>query len=94
MSQAQVINTAEATEVEEVRQPRVGDSVAITYVTDGNGKVVGKNDTATISAIYLDGTVRIGNGDVYKIERAAGGKCIWRTVPPKKAGGRQKVQAA
>ena len=72
--------------------PKVGQTVLVTHVTDGNGQISRcKENVAYISAVYLDGTIRIGYGDVYEIEKNDGGKAIWKTKVPRRQ--RDKVAA-
>ena len=65
--------------------PVVGDSVLVTFVSDGNGKSNRcKESVDTISAVYLDGSIRIGYNDVYEIEACSNGKAKFQTRFPKK----------
>lgn len=66
---------------EEIRTPAIGDTVMITYRTDGEGKIIAIQDTDTISRLYLDGTVSIGN-DLYTVAPHNQGGVKWKTVRP------------
>ena len=76
----------EAVAVEETpRVLSVGDKILVTYVSDGQGKLVrSKESIEEVRAVYLDGSVRIGAGDVYDVEPCANGKAKWQTKWPKK----------
>lgn len=74
--------------------PSVGDSIAILHCVKRNsaGDVLGvhRADSVavdTISAVYLDGTVRTGLGDVWEVQAASGESkatkgAKWATVNP------------
>ena len=66
-------------------KPKVGDSILITYRSDGEGRFVGCTpDVAKITAVYLDGDVRVGSGDVYKASRISHKDASWGTENPNK----------
>lgn len=75
--------SVKATEMNK-RLPQKGDSIMVTYTTDGEGKIIGCQEFTEITAVYLDGSVRVGAGDVYSIAPSASGKATWMTVKPKK----------
>lgn len=63
----------------------VGDKILVTHVSDGQGKLVRcRESVEEVTAVYLDGTVRVGNGDVYAVEPSPGGKAKLQTKWPKK----------
>ena len=74
------------------RLPQVGDSLLILHEVkrSGEGEVLGlkrsgRNDTADITAVYLDGTVRSGTSDAWEVTFngfTKGGKPQWKTVNP------------
>lgn len=72
-------------EVKVAQRPSVGDNVLVTYRSDGEGRITGYGGTeiGKITALYLDGTVRIGNGDVYSVQRVSHKDANWGTVSPR-----------
>lgn len=74
--------------------PSVGDTIAILHSVKRNsaGEVLGvhRADSVavdTISAVYLDGTVRTGLGDVWEVQAASGESkatkgAKWATINP------------
>jgi hypothetical protein len=65
---------------------KVGDKIAVTYHSDGQGKLVRSRESIEeVRAVYLDGSVRIGAGDVYEVEPCASGKAKWQTKFPRKS---------
>lgn len=74
------------------RLPQVGDSLLILHEVkrSADGEVQGlkrsgRNDTADITAVYLDGTVRSGTSDAWEVTFngfTKGGKPQWKTVNP------------
>lgn len=76
----------EAVTVEETpRVLSVGDKIVVNHASDGQGKLVRSKETIEeVSAVYLDGSVRIGAGDVYDVEPCSSGKAKWQTKWPKK----------
>lgn len=63
----------------------VGDSILINHSSDAQGKLIRARDTIVdVKAVYLDGSVRVGSGDVYEVEACANGKAKWQTKWPKK----------
>ena len=74
--------------------PSVGDSIAILHSVKRNstGEVLGvhRADSVavdTISAVYLDGTVRVGTSDTWEVKFASGESkatkgAKWATVNP------------
>ncbi len=64
-------------------RPMIGDKVLVNWKTDGECHAVKCKDVDYVSAVYLDGTVRIGNGDVYAIEASTDDKARWQTVKPR-----------
>lgn len=66
------------------RRPVVGESVLINHGSDGNGKFVGTpQDTAPITAVYMDGSIRVGSGDVYDVVPTNKKGASWATRRPK-----------
>lgn len=80
------MKTTENTKAKQILEaPKVGDAVLVNYGGDGNGKIVGITpDIGYITAIYIGGDVRIGNGDVYQVQRISHKDANWGTVRPKK----------
>ena len=83
----------EAAEVTRIKPfPMMGDSLAIKHKVkhNGNGDVVGVHradgvDVVTITAVYLDGTVRTGIADQWEVALADGRgtkQAKWMTVNP------------
>lgn len=64
---------------------RVGDTVLVDHGSDGQGKLVRCKETVeTVRLVYLDGTVCVGNGDVYTVEPSPRAGAKWRTKQPRK----------
>lgn len=74
--------------VKEVLTVSVGDKIIVNHVSDGQGKLVRcKDSIEEIRAVYLDGSVRVGAGDVYMAEPSPGGKAKLQTKWPVKSRG-------
>lgn len=79
---------ASAPAVKEVLTVSVGDKIIVNHVSDGQGKLVRcKDSIEEIRAVYLDGSVRVGAGDVYAVEPSPGGKAKLQTKWPVKSRG-------
>lgn len=69
----------------ELVTPSVGDTIFVSNRSDGNGKLERcRGSVETVSRVYLDGTVCVGYGDVYAVERSSTGNAKWQTVWPRK----------
>lgn len=66
-------------------QPQVGKNVLVRHRSNGQGKLQLSNDERVlpITAVYLDGTVRVSSGDVWDIQSGGDGKAAWKTSHPK-----------
>lgn len=66
------------------RLPVAGEYVVINHGSDGNGKFVGTpQEIAPITAVYMDGTIRVGCGDVYEVVPTNHKNATWATRRPK-----------
>lgn len=66
-------------------KPAVGDNILINHRSDGEGRFVGCTPEITkVTAVYLDGDVRVGSGDVYKAVRISHKDAGWGTENPNK----------
>lgn len=78
----------QAQAVKETITISVGDKIIVNHVSDGQGKLVRCKDSLDyIRAVYLDGSVRVGAGDVYMVEPSPGGKAKVQTKWPVKPRG-------
>lgn len=87
----QMINASRAKTNPELRDPKVGDSVHIGFITDGNGKRIKKGALTPfdkIVAVYSDKetgkdgnplyNVQVSSGDLVKVANT--GKSAWEAV--------------
>ena len=71
-----------ATPVER-RTPKIGDTVLVRHRVKANKRGEAtlepcKGVVATVTAVYLDGDVRVGD-DLWAVKRAADSKTVWMT---------------
>lgn len=67
-----------------MKTPIKGDTINITWVSDGEGREVQcKAQLDTITSVYIDGTVAV-RGDVFSVEPSKGGKAKWQTARHRK----------
>ena len=77
MSEAQVVPAVER------RTPKIGDTVLVRHRVKANKRGEAtlepcKGVVAAVTAVYLDGDVRVGD-DLWAIKRAADSKTVWMT---------------
>lgn len=77
MSEAQAVSAVER------RTPMVGDTVLVRHRVKANKRGEAtlepcKGVVATVTAVYLDGDVRVGD-DLWAVKKAADSKTVWMT---------------
>lgn len=77
MSEAQAVPAVER------RTPQVGDTVLVRHRVKANKRGEAtlepcKGVVANVTAVYLDGDVRVGD-DLWAVKRAADSKTVWMT---------------
>lgn len=78
-----LVEVQEAVKLVERRTPQVGETVLVRHRVKANKRGEAslepcKGVVAKITAVYLDGDVRVGD-DLWAIKRAADSKTVWMT---------------